>query len=262
MKEHESKIAEAALGRKVIDRQAEQAETPGPQPQDAASQVSCRIGDAACAGAYAGALRRRTGSRLSRARDSLLRLQPQYGNRFLQRVLAVFRQSDEGGEAPPEVERAIHGKRGGGQALAGGVRGQMESALGTDFGSVRVHTDGESDDLNRSLNARAFTTGSDIFFRQGAYSPGSSAGRELLAHELTHVVQQGGGEVRRKLTVGAPGDRFEQEADRVAREIVEHEGRRADRSEDTAVQRQEEEDVLKTARLQRQEMDDEDNLQG
>ncbi len=226
MKDHESRIAETALGRRVIERQAEKAEAPGPRQHDAASQVSCRIGDAACAGAHADALSRSTDTRVSRARDSLLRLQRQYGNRFLQRILAVSRQADEGGEAPPEVERAIHSKRGGGQALDSGVRGRMESALGADFRSVRVHTDSESDSLNRSLNARAFTTGSDVFFRQGAYSPGSSTGRELLAHELTHVVQQSGEEVRPKLTVGAPGDRYEQEADRVAREVTQREQHR------------------------------------
>ncbi|MFN7524663.1 MAG: DUF6972 family protein, partial [Aphanizomenon sp.] len=59
-------------------------------------------------------------------------------------------------------------------------------------------TDGESDQLNKSLNSRAFATGQDIFFSQGAYNPGSRDGQELLAHELTHVVQQNGG-VQRKI---------------------------------------------------------------
>lgn len=68
----------------------------------------------------------------------------------------------------------------------------MERALGADFGGVRVHTDERADALNRSLRARAFTTGADIFFRRGAYDPASPGGREVLAHELTHVVQQQG----------------------------------------------------------------------
>jgi hypothetical protein len=75
----------------------------------------------------------------------------------------------------------------------------MESSFGADFSGVRVHADAQSDTLNQSLNARAFTTGQDVFFRQGAYSPGSSGGRELLAHELTHVVQQNGDQVQTKL---------------------------------------------------------------
>jgi hypothetical protein len=99
----------------------------------------------------------------------------------------------------------------------------MEPAFGTDFGGVRVHADAESDALSRELSARAFTSGRDVFFRQGAYDPGSSGGQELLAHELTHVVQQRGDEVRRKLTLNTPGDRYEQEADQVARALVQEE---------------------------------------
>ena len=76
------------------------------------------------------------------------------------------------------------------------------------------------------MNARAFATGQDIFFREGAYNPGSSGGRELLAHELTHVVQQTGGrQIQTKLTVSQPGDRFEREADQVAREVIQQEQR-------------------------------------
>ena len=67
----------------------------------------------------------------------------------------------------------------------------MERGFGADFSGVRVHTDGQADTLNRSLNSRAFTTGSDVFFRSGEYNPGSRAGQELIAHELTHTVQQG-----------------------------------------------------------------------
>jgi hypothetical protein len=68
----------------------------------------------------------------------------------------------------------------------------METAFDANFSGVKVHTDGESDQLNKSLNSRAFATGQDIFFSQGAYNPGSRDGQELLAHELTHVVQQNG----------------------------------------------------------------------
>ena len=74
----------------------------------------------------------------------------------------------------------------------------MEQAFGADFSGVKVHTDGQSDQLNQSIQARAFTTGQDIFFRQGQYDPGSKGGQELLAHELTHVVQQNGGAVQRQ----------------------------------------------------------------
>jgi hypothetical protein len=96
----------------------------------------------------------------------------------------------------------------------------MEPAMGADFSGVRVHTGGQADALNHHLSARAFTTGQDIFFKQGEYSPGSSGGRELLAHELTHVVQQNGDQVQTKLTVGAAGDQYEQEADQVATAVM------------------------------------------
>ena len=98
----------------------------------------------------------------------------------------------EGGAIDSEVESRIESSRGGGQSLGEEVRAPMESAFGADFGGVKVHTDSSSHQLNQSLQARAFTTGQDIFFRGGEYSPQSSGGQELLAHELTHVVQQNG----------------------------------------------------------------------
>jgi hypothetical protein len=97
------------------------------------------------------------------------------------------------GDAAPELETAIHQARGRGQALAPNLQAQMGQAMGADFSGVKIHTDSQSDQLNRSIQAKAFTTGQDIFFRQGAYQPGSSGGQELIAHELTHVVQQGAG---------------------------------------------------------------------
>jgi hypothetical protein len=97
--------------------------------------------------------------------------------------------------APSDVEAAIQQSRGSGQALPINVRRPMEQKLGADFSGVRVHTDAKSDRLNRSLSARAFTTGRDIFFKQEAYDPNSSAGQSLLVHELTHVVQQNGGDL-------------------------------------------------------------------
>jgi hypothetical protein len=104
----------------------------------------------------------------------------------------------EGGEAGPEVEQAIQRSRGSGKALPEGVRASMEGAFGADFSGVRVHSNAESDALNDSLSARAFTTGKDIFFRKGDYSPTSKEGQELLAHELTHVVQQNGAAIQSK----------------------------------------------------------------
>jgi hypothetical protein len=146
----------------------------------------------------------------------ILELQRTHGNRFVQRAVAAYA---DGGEVPGALEQRIDRARGQGSPLERGVRGDMESAFGVDFGAVRVHTGSEADSLNRSVSARAFTTGSDVFFSGGQYAPGSTSGRELLAHELTHVVQQAGG-VRAKLEVSAPGDAYEREADAVARAVA------------------------------------------
>jgi hypothetical protein len=91
-----------------------------------------------------------------------------------------------------ELEGRIKAERGGGHPLTETVREPMERAFEADFSGVRVHTDAEADTLNQQLSARAFTTGQDVFFRENEYSPGSDSGRELIAHELTHVVQQRG----------------------------------------------------------------------
>lgn len=104
----------------------------------------------------------------------------------------------EGGSIDSHIEGSIEGARSGGRALDEGLRGSMEPAFGADFSGVRVHTDAKADSLNRSLQARAFTTGQDIFFRGGEYNPGSGGGKELVAHELTHVVQQNGPDVAKK----------------------------------------------------------------
>lgn len=93
-------------------------------------------------------------------------------------------------EASRNLESAINCARGGGQPLDVGLQRSMGQAMGADFSRVRVHTDAQSDQLNKSIQAKAFTTGQDVFFRQGAYQPESRGGQELIAHELTHVVQQ------------------------------------------------------------------------
>lgn len=96
---------------------------------------------------------------------------------------------------PPRVsrglERRIEAARGSGQPLGDAVRAPLENQLGRDLSQVHVHTDHEADSLSRELQASAFTSGRDVFFHQGAYDPHSQAGRGLLGHEVTHVVQQG-----------------------------------------------------------------------
>ena len=90
----------------------------------------------------------------------------------------------------PGLEARLDTTRGSGQPLPKSVRSDMESRFGTDFSRVRVHADSEAAALNRDLKAQAFTRHRDIYFGTGKYSPDSKAGQHLLAHELTHVVQQ------------------------------------------------------------------------
>ena len=252
-----------SLSRQVVERQRDEHEARDarlPQRDPLAPLIS-GIGDASSAGLHASMLNQATGGRPSHAGQSLLRLQRRYGNRYVQRVLALAGKGRGEAEAAPELEQSIQQARGGGQALDKSVQGQMESAFDADFSGVRVHADAEADTLNRTLNSRAFTTSQDMFFRQGAYSPGSSSGRELLAHELTHVVQQGGG-VRRKLTIGKAGDRYEQEADQVARAVMQQEQRVAQSQPDGGlVRRQIEEEIqMKSeySRVQRQVEEEEE----
>ncbi len=197
---------------------------------DPIDRVACRAGDDSCAKAHASTLKHSTASQPARASRSLLQLQRQYGNHYVERVLALARENidretsdPQTNDVSPDLEHSIQQKRGGGHGLDHGVRHQMESSLGANFGGVRIHTDHQADSLSRDLSARAFTTGQDIFFRQGAYDPASSGGRELIAHELTHVVQQGGDQVRRAMSVSQPSDSHEVEAEQTARAVMEKE---------------------------------------
>jgi hypothetical protein len=130
------------------------------------------------------------------------------------------RGGDQRFQLDEETMNRINRARDGGQPLAEPTNQRMSAALGYDFSGVRVHTDAEADKLNQQLQAKAFTTGPDIFFKRGAYSPAPSSGQELIAHELTHVVQQSKGKVGGEgsgMTVRPAGDVFEQEAEGKAR---------------------------------------------
>lgn len=97
---------------------------------------------------------------------------------------AVARDGQASPAVAPESTAPVSG------ALPEAIRGPAEGALGADFSGVRVHTDGAAAETARALQARAFTVGEDIAFGAGEYQPGTARGRELLAHELAHVVQQ------------------------------------------------------------------------
>lgn len=94
-------------------------------------------------------------------------------------------------EAPTDIESRLQSSKGSGSPLPSQTRQHMESSFGADFSGVRVHTGSSAVQMSRDLGAQAFTHGSDIYFNSGKYNTDSSAGKTLMAHELTHVVQQG-----------------------------------------------------------------------
>ena len=99
--------------------------------------------------------------------------------------------SGEEAVVPSQMESMIQSQRGSGQAMDPITQTAMESSFGADFSSVKIHTDSTAVQMSRDLHAHAFTIGNDIFFNEGRYQPHTKSGAGLLAHELTHVVQQG-----------------------------------------------------------------------
>lgn len=100
-------------------------------------------------------------------------------------------RSVNGGKISEESESRVRGgAQGSGEPLPLGTRSYFESKMSTDFSDVRVHTGAGADEAARAINAKAYTVGSDIVFSEGNYTPESKSGKKLLAHELTHVIQQ------------------------------------------------------------------------
>jgi Domain of unknown function (DUF4157) len=124
------------------------------------------------------------------------------------------------GTVHPDLQATIARARGGGTTLDGGIRERFAAELGDSLGDVRIHADAGADSLARSVSARAFTTGSDVFFASGEYRPGSSAGDRLIAHELTHVIQQRGAPASGPMKISDPDDTLEVAAETVSRELA------------------------------------------
>jgi hypothetical protein len=197
---------------------------------------------------------------------SVMHLQKTAGNAT---VSAAFEEQD------PSLVKNVVGS-GGGAPLDNDTRGFMESRLGADFSDVRVHTDAAASDSARSVQAHAYTVGSDVVFQSGKYAPENDSGKRMLAHELTHVVQQRSGPVAGTpapggIQISHPTDRFEQaaesNADRVmssssattpvtvaaAPASVQREGEDEEDLQRTVVQREgEEEDELQRSVIQQE----------
>jgi hypothetical protein len=136
-------------------------------------------------------------------------------------MLAVSSRRGDPTSTPPIVHDVL---RSPGRPLEAATRAFMESRFGRDFSSVRVHADAKAADSARRVNALAYTVGNDVVFGESRYSVHTSEGRRLIAHELTHVVQQSAastsGDPQRQLTVNRPSDAFEREADAMAEQIT------------------------------------------
>lgn len=173
-------------------------------------------------------------------------------------VTAMLEASQE--EAPPAEGRSpVHDVIGsGGSPLDATTRADMEGRFGENFGDVRVHTDGKAHDSAVSVSAQAYTVGSDIVFQQGRYDPGSSDGQHMLAHELTHVVQQRSGpvdgtEAGGGVRVSDPSDSFERAAAANADHMMSGPGPAADHGAsagNAAIQRHAEDDDAGAASIQ------------
>jgi uncharacterized protein DUF4157 len=135
-----------------------------------------------------------------------------------------------GTTAPPEIGDALRRRQGGGRPLDPGVAERMGDAMGADFSRVRVHDDAEADRIARSVQATAFTAGTDLYFSRGTYAPGSAGGDHLLSHELAHVVQGGGGApAGAGPVIGRADDPAEAAADAIADHAVRRLRRQASR---------------------------------
>ena len=150
--------------------------------------------------------------------SAVLNLQRMAGN---ESVSALLGPQDEEERSPV---RDVVGS-GGGSALETGARSFLEDRMGADFSDVRVHTGPKADESARSINAQAYTVGTDVVFRSGAYEPDTPSGRHVLAHELAHVMQQKAGPVagtpaRGGISISHPSDAFEQAAERSASQAV------------------------------------------
>lgn len=108
-------------------------------------------------------------------------------------ITPVVQAKSEGGiAATSELTGKIAFSKNGGSSLDGDTQSFMQSRFGADFSGVKIHTGTEAVKMSRELNARAFTVGKDIYFNEGEYRPNADKGKRLLAHELTHTIQQNG----------------------------------------------------------------------
>ncbi len=156
-----------------------------------------------------------------------------------------------------------------GQPLDRDTQALMQSRLGHDFSDVRVHADGHATESAKAVNAHAYTVGTNVVFQSDKYSPGTEPGNKILAHELTHVVQQKAGPVDGTpapggISVSHPSDPFEQAAERNAEQAMSNNAAPMAAVATPAaasVQREGEEEQVQMSAIQREDAEDEEPVQ-
>lgn len=118
--------------------------------------------------------------------------------RSIKEINRIFRKEDGSFTANEGIESRIKSTQGSGDPLPNETRDFMESRFGNDFSNVKIHTGSQAIQLSQELRAQAFTHGENIYFNSGKYEPHSDAGKKLLAHELTHTIQQTGSKIKTK----------------------------------------------------------------
>jgi hypothetical protein len=191
---------------------------------------------------------------------AMLRLQRLAGNTGVGAL--VGHEEEAPAESPARSPVLDVVGKGGGSPLPTPVRADMEAHLGADLGDVRVHDDGAAAASAAAVSAKAYTVGNDVVFNSGAYQPHSDDGRQTLAHELTHVVQQRSGPVDGTPTgdgiaVSHPSDRFEQEAEATASSL----GPTGDSPASAQREAEEDEEPVQALALQRQEAEEDEEMQ-
>jgi hypothetical protein len=191
--------------------------------------------------------------------SAVMHLQKTAGNAS---VTAAIEQQEE-----PSLVKHVVGS-GRGSPLDRETRGFMESRLGADFSDVRVHTDSKASESAKSVQAHAYTVGNDVVMQSDKYEPQSESGRRMLAHELTHVVQQRSGPVAGTpapggIKISDPSDSFKQAAESSASRVMSTAvAPAATATAQTSVQRQEDEEEVQGTFVQRQGDEEEEEVQG
>lgn len=155
-------------------------------------------------------------------------------NHELQRKVAEPESAGAHHEAiPPIVNQVLDSS---GQPLDASTRSFMEPRFDHDFSGVRVHTDTRAAESAEAVNAHAYTVGNDVVFAPGQYQPGTESGNAVLAHELSHVVQQDGVSGHAAKTMSHPSDSSEREADNIAGHVLRSEPVSVNQSPGSAIQ--------------------------